>query len=157
MSRATAYRYFTSAEALALEATLDSALDVTLSPDELPDKVAERVVVVQRRLHDHAREHEPQLRLFLASALRLQVESGGEAEVRMGRRLPMIEAALAPARDALDPASYDRLVFALTPLMGIDALVVLRDICALSHEEAEATMTWAVRTLVDAALSEADG
>ena len=157
VSRATAYRYFASAEALALEATLDSTLDVTFSLDELPGDVAGRVAEVQRRLHTHARQHEAQLRLFLASALRLHVESEGEAEVRMGRRLAMIEAALAPARDALDAASYDRLVCALTPLMGIDALVVLRDVCGLEHDEAQTTMDWAVRTLVTAALSEASG
>lgn len=157
VSRATAYRYFASAEALALEATLDSSLDVTLSPDGWPDDVAERAVRVQRRLHGHAREHEAQLRLFLASALRLQVESGGGAEVRMGRRLPMLEAALAPAREALGSEAYDRLVCALVPLLGIDALVALRDICGLRYDEAGDVMGWAVRALVSAALSEADG
>ena len=155
VSRATAYRYFASAEALALEATLDSSLDVEVSPDGWPDDPAERTARVQRRLHAHAREHEAQLRLFLASALRLQVESGGEAEVRMGRRLPMLEAALAPVRDALGPEAYDRLVCALVPLLGIDALVALRDICGLPYEEADDVMGWAVRTLVAAALDEA--
>ncbi len=63
-----------------------------------------------------------------------------DAPVRMGRRLPMIEAALAPARDTLDESTYRRLVDALSAMMGIDSLVVLRDVCDLDHDEAKSTM-----------------
>lgn len=156
VSRATAYRYFGSAEALVLEATLDSTLDVAPPPTTTSDSTADRVARVQGRLYDHAREHEAQLRLYLASALRLHVESDGKAEVRMGRRLPMIEDAIGPARTELTDAAYQRLVCALAAMMGIDSLIVLRDVCALDHDAARDTMAWAVRTLVAAALRQAD-
>lgn len=153
VSRATVYRYYASAEALALEATLDATLDLTPPSYKADLGVPERVAEIQARLYDHACRNETQLRLYLASAHRLYAESGGQAQTRMGRRLPLIESALTPAREVLTETTYRRLVGALAVMMGIDALVVLRDICDFDHGTAKATMGWAVQTLVAAALA----
>lgn len=154
VSRATAYRYFTSADQLILEATLDDTLDLKMTDFASADP-AERAAQVQARLYDHARDHEPQFRLFLSSLHKEWVESDGDAELRGGRRLPMIERALEPVRDALDEATYRRLVHALAGMVGIESLTMMRDVCELDHDEAKATMNWAVRILVSAVVDRA--
>ena len=51
-----------------------------------------------------------------------------------------------------DPGTYAKLSNALTLLMGIDPVVVMRDIAGVSREEALDTLEWCGRTLVEAAL-----
>jgi len=157
VSRATAYRYFANVDQLILEATLDATLDVDVVGDDAPSglhDVPERVGQVQARLFEHAQANEVQFRLFLSSANKAWVESDGDVELRSGRRLAMIDEALAPARDALDEATYERLRDALAGMMGIESLTMMRDICELDPDAAKATMHWAVQALVRSVLEE---
>jgi hypothetical protein len=57
--------------------------------------------------------------------------------VRQNRRLPLIEAALAPARGRRDAAAYDRLCAALALVFGIEALVVFTDVHPQSPADQE--------------------
>jgi hypothetical protein len=66
----------------------------------------------------------------------------------------MIAAALEPLRDELAPADYDRLSAALALTIGIEARVVLRDICDLSEDEVDGVMRWACTSLVRAAMEQ---
>lgn len=66
-----------------------------------------------------------------------------------------IEKALAPARGRLEEPDFRRLVAALSLCMGIEALVVLRDVCALEPSESEEVLRWAARTLLSSSLDEA--
>ncbi len=157
VSRATAYRYFANVDQLILEATLEATLDVDAVGDDAPSALSDvpmRVGQVQAHLFEHAQANEVQFRLFLSSANKAWVESDGEVELRSGRRLAMIEKALAPARDALDEATYERLRDALAGMMGIESLTMMHDICELEPDAAKATMNWAVQTLVRAVLEE---
>ena len=70
------------------------------------------------------------------------------------RRIAWIEAALAPVRDQLDPARFERLVHALAVVMGWEALIVERDICGLDAAGAEELSVWAARALLEAVLRE---
>ncbi len=64
--------------------------------------------------------------------------------------------ALAPARDRMDEASFERLVAATCLCVGVEALVVLRDVCGLEAEEAEEVSRWAVFALLGASLGEGE-
>lgn len=156
VSRATAYRYFSSAEKLVVEATLDAAFEANVLDGSFldSDDVVERVSQVQTFLYDRARENEAKYRLLLSSVHKEWVESGGKSDLRGGRRVPMIEKALAPVRDQLDEDTYQRLVNAIAGMTGIDSLTMMRDICGLEHDEAKAVMNWAVRRLVSAVIDE---
>lgn len=76
--------------------------------------------------------------------------------VRGYRRVEWIERALAPARHTLGKRRFERLVSALSMVIGWEALVVARDIRALSQEEAEDVSSWAARALVRAAIEDAE-
>ena len=64
-----------------------------------------------------------------------------------------IEAALAPLRRRLDAPTLRRLEAALCLLIGIDAIVVLKDIAGLEREEALDVLAWAADVLTSGALA----
>jgi hypothetical protein len=51
---------------------------------------------------------------------------------------------------------YERLVSALAMCVGIEALIVLRDLRGLGESEAEEVSRWAARTLLRESLAEAE-
>jgi hypothetical protein len=84
--------------------------------------------------------------------LRLSVEPAEQASAaarrRAGRRLAWAALALEPLADRLEPAAQQRLVAALALLMGIETLVVLKDVCGLDEAAAEEVVRWAAQTLL---------
>jgi AcrR family transcriptional regulator len=160
VSRATAYRYFPSVDALLVEAPLDGA---TPSPDELfgdtdTGDVIERLERVDAALDDMIAANEAALRLMLAHSL--QRQSNGNDGIgfpaRQNRRSTLIDAALAPARDDIEPAAARHLANALALIVGTESMVVLKDVLELDADEAAEVKRWAIRALVDAALRTRD-
>ena len=66
------------------------------------------------------------------------------------RRVEWIENALAPMRDELPPERFERLVSALTLVLGWEAMIVLQDTRGLSTAEAEEVCVWAARAMLAA-------
>jgi AcrR family transcriptional regulator len=156
VSRATAYRYFPSMEALLLEASLDvatpNARDL-FGDDESGDALA-RVLRVDTAMHDMVLAQEPVMRMFLANALERSVRpdvAGEETPTRQNRRSPLIEAALAPARDQMAPETYDTLSKALALIIGTEAMIACKDVLRLNDAESRKVKAWAIAALVDAA------
>ncbi len=158
IGRATLYRYFPSLDALLMEAPLDQR---TATPDALmrgmEDRdVEERTARVQGYLYDLAVEHEVEFRMYLRATMDEWLQRGDQEgePLRAGRRLGMLEAALAPHRSALGAAEFARLRDALAAMVGLESLIVMRDVCGRPVEEGREIMEWAVRTLVSAALEQ---
>ena len=159
VSRATAYRYFPSAEALLVEASLDVAVPEArdLFDGEATDDPVARLERLDAALHAMIAENEAPLRLMLASALerRAMGRDDGGLPVRQNRRTPLIEAALAPARARFNPAKLDRLTAALALFLGPETMVVFRDVLQLDDARAQQVRRWAIHALVEAALKPA--
>jgi len=157
VSRATAYRYFTSQQALLLEASLDAI--GTIPDPSLVDEgpVESRVDAAIRSLVRMAYDHEPVLRTFLMLSLEqwLRTHQGrhGEYPVRKGRRVPWLDRALAPLV-TLSPRQKRRLRTALSMLCGVEAMIVAKDVCRCTAREAEDTSRWAAQAILRAALAE---
>ena len=82
-------------------------------------------------------KNEAQLRALVAHSLKRRLDDGKDRlPVRQNRRVPLIEAALAPARDRLDEASYARLCSALALVFGTESMLVFRDVAPLSENDA---------------------
>jgi hypothetical protein len=62
-----------------------------------------------------------------------------------------IEQALEPMRESLSPERFERLVSALTLLIGWEAMIVLQDTRGLTAAEAEDVCVWAAHALLAAA------
>jgi AcrR family transcriptional regulator len=156
VSRATAYRYFPSVEALLVEAALDVVIpdaDALFADTSSDDPVA-RLERVDTALHDIVLANEPAMRMMLVHTLQSgmrRAEEGSDLPVRQNRRLPLIEAALAPARQEFKPAALKTLSQALALIMGTEGMVVVKDVLQLNDAEARKVKRWAIRALVQAA------
>lgn len=71
---------------------------------------------------------------------------------RPSRRLDYIDQALAPLRERLTTEEHDRLVHAMALVIGIEARIVLRDICDLDDGQVIVTERWAAHALIAAVL-----
>lgn len=155
VSRATAYRYFPSVEALLVEAAVDVAVP---GPEELfrdeasRDPVA-RLQRVETALYDMILANEPLLRTMLAHTIQqgMRTDENGKLPKRQNRRTTLIEAALEPARNQFKPAALRELTRALALIMGPEATFVVKDVLQLDDAEARKVKRWAIRALVEAA------
>ena len=155
VSRATAYRYFPNVETLLIEAAVDIAMpepEALFRDDGSIDPVA-RLQRVETALHDMMHENEPLLRAMLASAIQrdMQADVSGGLPKRQNRRTPLIEAAIAPARDQFRPKARTLLQNALALIIGPEAMIVAKDVLQLDDAEARKMQRWAIRALVEAA------
>ena len=166
VSRATAYRYFPTQEYLLFEAALESTrsdIDQELEENTLPEDPEARLEMLidalQKRIIDKEAAFRTMLRLSLEQSPEEEEEEHYDGEsrpsrLRGGGRVRWIEKALAPVEGRLEEPHFRRLVAALSLCMGIEALIVLRDVCALEPEEAEEVSRWAARTLLRCSLAE---
>lgn len=164
VSRRTVYLYFPTLEQLLLDATLgllsqtavDEAIDAAGARGEGGDAAA-RVAAMIETFCDISSETLPLGR----SLIRLTVDGGGGDDAsspRRGyRRIEWIERALAPLRDELDDAAFERLVSAMAMVVGWEALIVLHDLRGLAADAQVATSVWAANALIRAALDDARG
>ena len=157
VSRATAYRYFPSVEALLVEAFFEQEFPTTeeLFADGVEDAV-ERVARVEEGANGLFFDHEVQVHVVVRSLLEAWLANEGEEQAaRPGRRLVLLDAALAPLTKTLGRKRRMQLRNALAMTIGTEAVLVTRDVCGLSVEEARAVTKWASAALVRQALLEA--
>ncbi|WP_328361114.1 TetR/AcrR family transcriptional regulator [Mycobacterium sp. NBC_00419] len=153
VSRATAYRYFPSAELLIVETTLDWAMpDADSLLAGATDDPVERLERVDAALEEVLAANRPAFRIMLAQTLQ-RSQDATDYPVRQNRRTALIEAALAPARDRFDPAALQRLTSALAVVMGTESMVAFSDVLQLDPSNAGDVRRWMIRSLVDAALT----
>lgn len=156
VSRATAYRYFPSMDALLLEAGIEvGAPDVARILANAPaDDPVERALAVDSAFNDMVLANEGPIRVFLAHSLQQNVlESGGSsAPVRQNRRSPAIDAALAPLQSKLAAKDLLMLKRALALLIGGESVFICKDVLGLNEKDMRAVKAWAVRALVTHAL-----
>jgi AcrR family transcriptional regulator len=158
VSRATAYRYFPTVESLLVEAPIDGAVPdpEAIFGDDASTDPAARADKAEALLHEMVYRNEAQLRLMLAASIERIARGEGhhDVPVRQNRRAPLIKAALAPARARFTDAAYQRLCAALALIFGVESMIVFRDVLGLDERTARKVKSWAVRSLVRAALEE---
>ncbi|SFR52489.1 DNA-binding transcriptional regulator, AcrR family [Robiginitalea myxolifaciens] len=131
ISRATVYRYYSNAELLAGEAVLDIK---TKKPQLLAEEVKDRKLEDQiLSIHDYyngfAIANENAFRKYLATTL-----SSEPGKVDRGaRRVKTLELVLQDSD--FTKAERQELVNIFTVLMGVEPLIVMRDVCGLDVEE----------------------
>jgi AcrR family transcriptional regulator len=157
VSRTTAYRYFPTQESLLLEVAVNVDVDdceaLVAQPVDRGTS-AERVLTLLALFNRHVRDEEVQyrttLRFYLDQWLAAVAEGDDNPVVREGRRKRWFTELLAPFGDTVPAADLERLVAGLSMLAGAEALMVLRDVCHLDDDEAQAVTQWAARALIDA-------
>ncbi|HYL79146.1 MAG TPA: helix-turn-helix domain-containing protein [Bryobacteraceae bacterium] len=162
VSRRTAYRYFPTQEQLLTEVSLERLrpqVQAALSRLAEGRSPAETLDAAIAAIQGLAVENEALLRTIVRLSLdrRLgeqQNKRRKRAPVRGSRRVDWIEAALAPARPLLAPSRYERLVSGITLCLGMESLIALQDVRALTPAQSIEICRWAGRAMLDAALRE---
>jgi AcrR family transcriptional regulator len=154
VSVATAYRYFSNPNDLVLEAATPRVPQIMA---DLPDDPAGRIDEVVRRLAEIQFGDEALWRAILRADLERwahEVVRDPEARVptRGSNRLEIVEDALAPLAEKLQPELHRRLIMATMLVCGMEALVAARDACGLEPDEATEVMRWAAQALLQVAL-----
>lgn len=162
VSRATAYRYFPTADAILVEAPLDGAVP---NPDDLfahdrSSDPASRIDKAESAMHEMTYRNQAQLKRLLIASLE-RTASGSHnsvgVPVRQNRRSELIAAALAPARKQFTDTAYKKLCAALALIFGLESMIVFNDVLGLDQKAARKVKSWAIQSLVNSALQESRG
>lgn len=146
VSRATAYRYFPTPEALVAEVAMAAPAGPLAQAAREAESVGDPVEhagLLARHVAEWAMRHEGGLR----AALRVSLDPDSGFR-RPGHRREWIAQVLAPIEGRAAPAEVERLAAALTLVLGIDPIVCLRDIGGLEPEQVADVLEWMARTLV---------
>ncbi len=152
MSRATVYRYFSSIDLLIAEAGLYIK---TRSPEEILKGLSgkntrERILGIQKYYNKLSLDNEEAFRKYVGIVLTQK----SKKFKRGARRVKTLEMALSDNNSVLNEQELTLLINAATVLMGIEAMIVTRDVCGLSKQESTQTLRWALEKIVDACLAE---
>ncbi|HEY5181584.1 MAG TPA: TetR/AcrR family transcriptional regulator [Dermatophilaceae bacterium] len=162
VSRATAYRYFPSNEAVLMHATMpliedagqrlqppdpDSSDDI--SAQDLPEQASALVRTMASWAFDHENELRTLLRLSLAPERATRIPRRGNTN-----RETWIATLLKGLPEHVSQAAHDRLAVALVPLFGADAVVWSTDIAQVDRDAAVDVMAWMAAALVQATLDD---
>ncbi len=160
VSRATAYRYFPTKEALLIELsefTHPAPIEALLA-NFTTDDVEERLILLIDTFDGFLLAEEEHVRTFTRVSLDTWLRgrrNGEEAPVvREGRRMRWLETVLAPL-DELPPERKHRLQAALALTLGGEAIITMKDVCRLDNDETLAILRWAATALLRAALQQA--
>lgn len=153
ISRATAYRYFSTPEEMIREAVLDAIADTIqikpLDPDTPAVDVGRQVELLVGRVFDMVDENETMFRALLASNV-----TGDGKNKRGARRVGWLTDVLEPLRRRLPASEFQKLIYALSLLTGVETVVVLKDVCGLEGPEARDMAIWTARVILSGLLSD---
>lgn len=159
VSRATAYRYFPTQDALFVE--LQSVTPTVVPVENMlssltSEDVGHRLELLLETFGPIVLSHEEHLRralaVYLDTWLRNRRSGSDQAPaVREGRRMRWLDHVLMPL-DELPDHTRRRLRAALALTLGIDSVVVMKDVCQLDNEEALDVLRWTATTILRAVL-----
>ncbi len=158
VSRATAYRYFPSQAAL-VHAVVDEGLGPILNwqsaSDDPETRVLDLLALTMPRVAEFEATFKAALKLSLEQwAQRRAGTLGAEPPFKRGHRVDLLQMAIAPLKNKLPDAKFQRLAKALSLVYGLEVLIVLKDLWGLEFEETTEVATWAATALVRAAMAE---
>jgi AcrR family transcriptional regulator len=162
VSRATAYRYFPTKEALLIELSeiTNPAPVEALLANLTTDDVEQRLLLLIDAFDGIVLAEEEHYRTFTRVSLDTWLRGRRNGEdapvVREGRRMRWLETVLAPL-DELPTEHKRQLQAALALTLGGEAIITMKDVCRLDTDEALAVLRWAATALLRAALQEAPG
>lgn len=158
VSRATAYRYFPTQEALEVEVA-DVSPDVIATEVALAelttDNVEQRLLTLLDALNPIVPAKEAHFRralwVYQDTWLRSHRNGTEMPAVREGRRMRWLEQVLEPLDMPEDRKHRLRAALALT--LGGDSFVVMKDVCGLEDDEALDVLRWTAMAILRAGLA----
>ncbi len=146
ISRATIYRYYSNTDSIATELILQ--LNVpngeTLT-EKFKDKgLLDALLGIQETYLDFIFKNENPSKKFLGAIL-----SSSDPKLERGQnRITAIRNFFAANDTALTKQEQEKLATIAVLLMGIEALLVTKDVCGLDHEQSGETLRWGLEMVV---------
>ncbi len=142
ISRATIYRYYSKIEILTNEAGLDIN---TKSPENIIKNLKEKniediILGIQNYFNVLAIDHESAFRKYLCTVL-----TSNSSEIKRGARR---KKTLQLAFENTSIHDKEKLVNLLTILMGIEPLIVTKDVIGLTNDQSIEIMKWGVQLIL---------
>ncbi len=144
ISRATIYRYYSRVEILSNEAGLDIS---TKSPEKIIEnlkgkKIEEKIIGIQNYYNTLAINHENAFRKYLCTVL-----TSNAPEIKRGaRRKKTLQ--LAFENSSINAEDREKLVNFLTIIMGIEPLIVAKDVSGLNNNQSLEIMKWGMELIL---------
>jgi hypothetical protein len=137
----------------ALEIHTAERLAMTRDPEARVDAIAD--VLVSAVLEDEA-PFRALVRVMQDQWFERRASPAGAfSPLRLGRRVTMVEEALAPLQERLSVDAYRSLCVGVSAVIGMEAVIVVRDIFDFQPEAVREVLRWAARAMVRTALLEA--
>jgi AcrR family transcriptional regulator len=161
VSRTTAYRYFPTQESLLQEianlhpavAAVDEAMD-NLVTDDVEERLLQLLdtfnpIIIADEVHQRTA-----LQVFHENWMQARRDDATQDEtyIRSRRRMRWLDQVLEPLKH-LTEQERKRLRAALALTVGIDSIVIMKDVCQLDDDEALAALRWAALALLHAGLN----
>lgn len=161
VSRATAYRYFPTHEALLVEladvtpavASVEPLLASLTTADDAERRLLLLLDTFGPIMLADEENMRRALRVYLDTWLRSLRKGDDDPIVREGRRMRWLDKTLEPLDD-LPEEQRLRLRAALALTLGIEPIVIMKDVCHLDDDETLAVLRWTATALLRAALEE---
>lgn len=152
VSEATAYRYFPDLVSLLQEVMTGEMLTPAEALRSVADSTdpVERITAAAEQLLRQALAYQGAARAMIAAT----ITRPATVSARPGLRFGLIDHALAPLDDTMDPAALAQLKNDLAIVISAEALYCLTDLCGLEPEAAIASAVHTATTLTRAALDE---
>ena len=152
ISRATVYRYFSNIDILAAEAGLDFS---TKDPSEIYEDLKgndleKKVLEIQHYYNRLAVDHEKLFRKYISAVL----DANTSTPKRGARRKKTLELVLKDSNFSTE--EKQKLSNLLTIFMGIEPLIVAKDVCGLNNTESMEIMEWGMKLLFKGLYSSKD-
>lgn len=144
ISRATIYRYFSNVEILANEAVLDIS---TKKPEVLHEELKDlelnaELLGIQDYFNTLAIDHENAFRKYLSVSI-----TDDPSKIKRGaRRITANKLAL--KRSGLSAKKQKDLAHLLTVMMGIEPLIVAKDVCGLDNQQSRKLLKWGMELIM---------
>lgn len=152
VSRSTAYRYFPTLADM-VRAVVAEALGPILRWQGPEADGAARVASLYGAAFPRIVEHEATFRAALRQSLEPDGADPGDRTLGRGHRRDLLARAIEGV--GLPSQQATMLIRALSLTFGIEALIVLKDICGLNDSDAEDVAIWAAQALLLAAQRDA--
>ncbi|MEU7742479.1 TetR/AcrR family transcriptional regulator [Nonomuraea sp. NPDC049158] len=160
VSRRTIYMHFPTLDHLLIDATAgalnEPPVEAALADPALADDPVARVDALIRTLLEYSPQSLPLGRRLIRLTVDPAPNDAQEraAPRRTRRRVEWLEQACEPLRSTLSEERFELLISALTIVVGWEAQIALRDVRGLDPQAEQEAITWAARTLVEAAIKE---
>ncbi|WP_370000493.1 TetR/AcrR family transcriptional regulator [Winogradskyella sp.] len=144
ISRATIYRYFSNVDILAAEAALDIRVK---NPKDIVDSLDgnswdDKVFAIQEYFNILAIDNENAFRKYLSTVL----DSSTSKIKRGARRKKALQLAL--EETDFTPKEKNDLSNVFTILMGIEPLIVGKDVCGLNNAQTNELLKWGITLMI---------